>query len=81
MILRILAALHARCFVALHCLSNAQAGGRRRAGDRGQTTAEYALVIVGAAAVALLLLAWATGSGKIASLLDKVIDMVAGMVK
>ena len=53
--------------------------GRRR-GDRGQTTAEYALVIVGAAAVALLLLAWATGSGKISSLLDKIVDTVAGMV-
>lgn len=53
--------------------------GRRR-GDRGQTTAEYALVIVGAAAVALLLLAWATGSGKISALLDKIVDTVANMV-
>ena len=52
----------------------------RRRGDRGQTTAEYALVIVGAAAVALLLLAWATGSGKISALLDKVVDKVADMV-
>ena len=52
----------------------------RRDGDRGQTTAEYALVIVGAAAVALLLLAWATGSGKISSLLDAVVDRVAAMV-
>lgn len=55
-------------------------GTVRRRGDRGQTTAEYALVIVGAAAVALLLLAWATGSGKISSLLDKIVDTVAGMV-
>ena len=54
--------------------------GARRHGDRGQTTAEYALVIVGAAAVALLLLAWATGSGKISSLLDAVIDRVVAMV-
>ena len=55
-------------------------GLRRRSGDRGQTTAEYALVIMGAAAVALLLLAWATGSGKVSSLLDKVVDSVADMV-
>ena len=53
---------------------------RRRADDRGQTTAEYALVLVGAAAVAVLLLTWATGSGKIAWLLDKMVDTVANMV-
>ena len=80
MILRTLAALHARCLLAEHRLSLGRAGGRRRAGDRGQTTAEYALVIVGAAAVALLVLTWATGSGKIASLLDKVVDTVANMI-
>lgn len=80
MILRTLAALHARCLIAHHRLVNGHARRGCRAGDRGQTTAEYALVIVGAAAVALLLLAWATGSGKIASLLDKVVDTVANMV-
>ena len=48
--------------------------------DGGQTTAEYALVIVGAATVAMLLLAWATGSGRIASLLNKVVDAVSDMV-
>ena len=53
---------------------------RRRLDDRGQTTAEYALVLVGAAAVALLLLTWATGSGKIGWLLDKMVDTVANMV-
>lgn len=49
--------------------------------DRGQTTAEYALVIVGAATVAVLLLAWATGSGKIGGLLDEVLDTVSGMLR
>ena len=53
----------------------------RRMDDRGQATAEYALVIVGAAAVALLLLTWATGSGKIAWLLDLMVDKIAGMVR
>ena len=80
MILRIWAALHARCVLAERWLSGGRAGGDRRVGDRGQTTAEYALVIIGAAAVALLLLTWATGTGKIASLLDKVVDTVANMV-
>jgi len=30
--------------------------------DLGQTTAEYALVLLGAAAVALVLISWASGS-------------------
>ena len=49
------------------------------AGDRGQTTAEYALVLLGAALIALLLVAWATaggGAGKVGSLLDKVFDHI-----
>ena len=53
---------------------------RDRLDDRGQTTAEYALVLVGAAAVAVLLLTWATGTGKIAWLLNKMVDTVANMV-
>jgi hypothetical protein len=36
---------------------------RRTARDSGQATAEYALVLLGAAAIALVLLAWATGGG------------------
>ncbi len=70
MFLRIYTALLTRCGAAL-----------QRLGDRGQTTAEYALVLVGAAAVAVLLLTWATGSGKIAWLLDKMVDTIANMVK
>ncbi len=46
----------------------------RPAPDRGQTTAEYALVLLGAAAIALLLVAWATGSGKIDQLFNAVFD-------
>ncbi len=49
------------------------------AGDRGQTTAEYALVLLGAALIALLLVAWATsggGAGKVGRLLDKVFDHI-----
>ncbi|TMK85658.1 MAG: DUF4244 domain-containing protein [Actinobacteria bacterium] len=42
--------------------------------ERGQTTAEYALVILAAAAVALVLIAWAQSSGKLPAFFDKVID-------
>ncbi len=51
-----------------------------RRSDRGQTTAEYALVILGAAAIALLVLAWAAQTGKVSTLLNKVVDSVAGNV-
>jgi hypothetical protein len=44
--------------------------------ESGQTTAEYALVIIGAAALASLLLAWATKSGAISKLFESVISHV-----
>lgn len=47
-----------------------------RLGQAGQATAEYALVLLGAAAIALLLVAWATASGKIDQLFDFVIDQL-----
>jgi hypothetical protein len=54
-----------------------------RRGDGGQATAEYALVLLGAALVALLLIAWATaggGAGKIGHLLDAVLDTIIGKI-
>lgn len=49
-------------------------GVRRRMADAsGQATAEYALVLLGVAAIALLVAAWATKSGKIGQLFDAVI--------
>lgn len=47
--------------------------------ERGQATVEYALVLLGAAVVALLVVAWATdggGTGRIGELFDSVIDNV-----
>ena len=55
-----------------------------RRGDDGQATAEYALVLLGAALVALLLIAWATaggGAGKIGQLLDSVLDTIIGKIR
>ena len=46
--------------------------------ELGQTTAEYALVILAAAAVAVVLIAWARSSGKLPSFFDNIIDQVAG---
>ena len=43
--------------------------------DSGQATTEYALVLIGAAVIALLVVAWATdggGAGRIGELFDTV---------
>jgi hypothetical protein len=63
------AALRARC---------APAAGQ--SAQSGQATAEYALVVLGASAVAALVLAWAARTGKITALLNAVIDAVIGRV-
>jgi len=46
--------------------------------DQGQTTSEYALVILAAAAVAVVLIAWARSSGRLPAFFDSVSDQVAG---
>lgn len=48
--------------------------------EAGQASAEYALVLLGAAGVALLVMAWAQDSDKVGSLLDRVFDHVLGRV-
>jgi hypothetical protein len=53
---------------------------RRRPPDRGQSTAEYALVLLGAATVALLLVAWAGRTDSIGRLLDTVIDTILSQI-
>jgi hypothetical protein len=50
--------------------------GRLLRAQDGQTTAEYALVILGAAAIGALLIAWATRSHAIAKLFDEVVGRV-----
>ena len=52
--------------------------GRMFMEEAGQTTAEYALVILAAAAVAVVLIAWARASGKLPAFFDSIIDQVAG---
>jgi hypothetical protein len=48
--------------------------------DRGQTTAEYALVLLVAAAVAVVAVTWAASSGKVGELLDGVLDKILGQL-
>jgi len=59
-------------------------GDRRLAGgDRGQATTEYALVLLAAALVGLMVVAWATaggGTARISRLFNSVIDAVIDRV-
>ncbi|MFV2038647.1 MAG: DUF4244 domain-containing protein [Acidimicrobiales bacterium] len=48
--------------------------------DRGQTTAEYALVLVGAATIAMLVIAWAGSTSRISALLNAVLRSVTSLV-
>lgn len=53
---------------------------RREDPESGQATAEYALVLLGAAAIALLVVGWATKTNRIGKLFDFVLDQVVGRV-
>jgi hypothetical protein len=49
-------------------------------GEGGQATAEYALVMLAAAALAGGVLAWVVSSDAVARLMDAVLDSVIGQV-
>ena len=49
--------------------------------ERGQATAEYALVIVAAAAIALALIIWATSTDLLASFFSTVLKKVTSVAK
>lgn len=68
-----------RCLVHLH--TRLALVGRRLSGERGQTSAEYALVLLGAGAVALLIVAWATQTNRVGRLLDAVFGQLLDHVK
>lgn len=54
----------------------ARTAGAGRRSERGQATAEYALVMLAAAAIAGLLLAWAASTDGIGRLLDAVMQSI-----
>lgn len=56
---------------AMTALAVARGPARR---EEGQTTAEYALVILAAAAVAIVLITWARSTGKLPAFFDHIID-------
>ncbi|MDP8975830.1 MAG: hypothetical protein M3N28_05595 [Actinomycetota bacterium] len=52
----------------------------RRADQRGQASAEYALVLLGVAAIALLVTAWAARTNRVGRLMDAVMDQLLNRV-
>lgn len=51
-----------------------------RNGERGQTTAEYALVLLAAATIAMLVVAWA-GTGAIGEFFDAVMTKITSLIE
>jgi hypothetical protein len=68
-------------FLPLYVRLTTRLTTRLQADERGQTTAEYALVLLGAASVALLLAVWARDTNRLGRLLDAVVDTVIEMVE
>ncbi|HVF32529.1 MAG TPA: DUF4244 domain-containing protein [Acidimicrobiales bacterium] len=64
----------------LHALG-ARSGARRPNPEAGQATAEYALVLLGAAAIALLVVSWATKTNLVGRLLDVVFGQLTSKTK
>ena len=62
-----------RFFTAICAIAS---GVKDTVSEAGQTTAEYALVILGAAAIGTLVITWATQSHAISGLFDKVINKI-----
>lgn len=62
-------------------LATAVLFARIRTDERGQASAEYALVLLGAAAIALLIVAWATKTDLVEKLLDQVLKAITGKAK
>lgn len=54
---------------------------RLRKSQGGQATVEYALIVLGAAAIALLVVAWAARTGRIDALMDRVFGSVTDNIR
>lgn len=84
--LHVQSALHRAVDAWRRSTCSTAAGRRPRpafGGDRGQATTEYALVLLAAALVGLMVVAWATaggGSARISRLFNGVIDAVIDRV-
>ena len=72
------ALLHLQARIVLRAHDHHHGHGLSNDGEDGQATAEYALVLLGAAAIALLVVAWATKTNTVGRLLDTVFGHLLG---
>jgi Flp pilus assembly pilin Flp len=68
---------------SVHAVFGGRLAGRRPArprsrGESGQASVEYALVLLGAALVATLLIGWATKTQLLGDLFDHVLSLIRG---
>lgn len=79
-----LASAHRRLSFFGHCgLPDPPHQGETSRTDQGQATTEYALVLLGAGLIALILITWATtggAEGRIGQLFDSVIDTITSRI-
>lgn len=54
---------------------------QQRRGERGQTTAEYALVLLAAGTVAMLVVAWAQDNGAVGEFLDRILEKITSLIE
>ena len=54
---------------------------RQMRNDRGQTTAEYALVLLAAGTIAMLVITWAQDNNSIGALFDTIVNKITSLVE
>ncbi len=69
-----------RMYVRLRCRNVAIRNQDLALTDRGQTTAEYALVLLAAGSIAMLAVGWAQGNDAIGSLFDSVLSRITSLM-
>ena len=67
--------------LVLRCTVRVQTFGHRLLADSGQTVAEYALVLLVVAAIAVAFLLWARQSGKLDSFFDAIFEKLLSSVE
>ncbi len=64
-----------------HVVSHRSRRNNHSTAESGQASVEYALVLLGAALVASLLIAWATKTDLLDQLFDQVLNLIKGKAK
>lgn len=70
-----------RFFAQRHSSDSPFGRFQRRSLEAGQASVEYALVLLGAALVATLLITWATSTDLIGGLFDYILNLIKGKAK